>query len=120
MSTFAVGERVIRRKDYRDENPIVQIVARITKTQIVLVGGEKFNTHGKEWGRTGDIYGAIIEPYTDEAWQFYVDTRAERIAATNARILRQACARFVHDLSADEINELYAYLRNKGMPEVKL
>lgn len=114
------GDRVILSRSSRDENPTIHTVTKVTKTQITLDTGVRFTHAGREWGRADSLYGARIERYTDEAWAAYETARAEKAAALRVRQMREACATFVmRDLAADEVQTLYDYLRNMGMPEAK-
>ena len=80
------GDRVIVSYMHREE---IKKVERLTKTQVVLVGGSKFNrSHG---GAVGESYTHLYQYTADRAMEILRQSRARRIHSRTSLNLLKKC-----------------------------
>ena len=112
---FKQGEKVIRfgHRGTITEHTITKISAR----QIKIDNDERFTLDGYLIGGT-QIYRIYIKPATTQLRQeIAAEQQRQETADLNAR-KKAAVLAFVEDMAADEIDNLYQLLRNKGMGDI--
>lgn len=116
---FQIGDKVFVFRDYNDADPRTDTVSGVNGNSVVLANGSRFTLAGREWGKSKERLQGYIERFTASSLALVERRKYGKERAVQAFKLREAICEFVSMTPADDLDALYAHLRERGMPEVK-
>ena len=115
---FKVNDKVLVYHDDRDPSPRVETVHKAHQKYVVLSDGSRFSrANGREWD--GESYAQrFIELATTERLAQLEEARQEREDKVRATRLRDGIGRYLTKMGIEDLDALYAFLRERGMSAV--